>query len=86
MARRSEILIGAAIGLGMTARAATDGGADFLLVLNAGRLRVMGAPSIAAKLPIRASNSFTDRFAREQNSGPCRHPGLLRRGSLRFSA
>jgi len=37
MVRRSEILIGAAIGLGMTARAAADGGADFLLVLNAGR-------------------------------------------------
>ena len=66
MVRRSEILIGAAIGLGMTARAAADGGADFLLVLNAGRLRVMGAPSIAAMLPIRASNSFTDHFAREE--------------------
>ncbi len=66
MAKRLEILVGAAIGLGMTARAAADGGADFLLVLNAGRLRVMGAPSIAAMLPIRPSNSFTDRFARDE--------------------
>lgn len=64
MARGTEILVGAAIGLGMTARAAADGGADFLLALNAGRLRVMGAPSVAAMLPIRDSNAFTDAFAR----------------------
>ncbi len=66
MAKRLEILVGAAIGLGMTARAAADGGADFLLALNAGRLRVMGAPSLAAMLPIRDSNSFTDDFARQE--------------------
>lgn len=66
MAKRLEILVGAAIGLGMTARAAADGGADFLLVLSAGRLRVMGAPSLAAMLPIRDSNSFTDDFARQE--------------------
>ena len=58
--------MGAAIGLGMTARAAADGGADFLLVLNAGRLRVMGAPSLAALLPICDSNVFTDTFARRE--------------------
>jgi predicted TIM-barrel enzyme len=66
VARRSEILVGAAIGLGMTARAAADGGADFLLALNAGRLRVMGAPSLAAMLPICDSNPFTDAFARRE--------------------
>ncbi|MGG5889688.1 phosphoenolpyruvate hydrolase family protein [Falsiroseomonas sp. HC035] len=66
MAKRMEILVGAAIGLGMTARAAVDGGADFLLVLSAGRLRVMGAPSLAAMLPIRDSNAFTDAFARQE--------------------
>ena len=64
MSKRVEILVGAAIGLGMTARAAADGGADFLLALSAGRLRVMGAPSLAAMLPIRDSNAFTDEFAR----------------------
>jgi predicted TIM-barrel enzyme len=63
---RPRILVGAAIGLGMTARAAADGGADFLLVLNAGRLRVMGAPSLAAMLPIAESNGFTDAFARRE--------------------
>lgn len=66
MTRSTEIHVGAAIGLGMTARAAADGGADFLLVLNAGRLRVMGAPSVAAMLPIRDSNRFTDAFARSE--------------------
>jgi predicted TIM-barrel enzyme/transcriptional regulator with AAA-type ATPase domain len=66
MGKRIEILVGAAIGLGMTARAAADGGADFLLVLSAGRLRVMGAPSLAAMLPIRDSNRFTDDFARQE--------------------
>jgi predicted TIM-barrel enzyme len=66
MVKRVEIFVGAATGLGMTARAAADGGADFLLVLSAGRLRVMGAPSLAAMLPIRDSNAFTDAFARQE--------------------
>ena len=68
-ARPGEILVGAAIGLGMTARAAVQGGADFLLVLNAGRLRVMGAASNAALLPIREANGFTDDFARHEILG-----------------
>ncbi len=66
MAKRPDILVGAAIGLGMTARAAADGGADFVLALNAGRFRVMGAPSLAAMLPISDSNAFTDGFARSE--------------------
>jgi predicted TIM-barrel enzyme len=67
--RSGEILVGAAIGLGMTARAAAQGGADFLLALNAGRLRVMGAASNAAMLPLRCSNSFTAAFARQEIVG-----------------
>ncbi|MDP4026458.1 phosphoenolpyruvate hydrolase family protein [Methylobacterium sp. NEAU 140] len=62
----TDLLVGAAIGLGMTARAAAQGGADFLLALNAGRLRVMGAPSVAALFPIREANGFTDAFARSE--------------------
>lgn len=65
-AGHGELIVGAAMGLGMTARAAADGGADFLLALSAGRLRVMGAPSLAAMLPIRDSNAFTDEFARQE--------------------
>jgi predicted TIM-barrel enzyme/transcriptional regulator with AAA-type ATPase domain len=67
--RPGEIRVGAAIGLGMTARAAVQGGADFLLALNAGRLRVMGAASNAAMLPIREANGFTDSFARHEILG-----------------
>ncbi|HEV7437935.1 MAG TPA: phosphoenolpyruvate hydrolase family protein [Pseudorhizobium sp.] len=62
----AEPLVGAAIGVGMTAEAAERGGADFLLALNAGRYRVMGAPSIAAMLPLDGANEFTDRFARRE--------------------
>src|SRR3546814_11368057 len=47
-----RFLIGAAIGSGNIALAAERGGADFLLAINAGRLRNMGAPSIACMLPI----------------------------------
>jgi predicted TIM-barrel enzyme len=61
-----EPLVGAAIGLGMTAEAAERGGADFLLALNAGRYRAMGAASIAAMLPLADSNGFTDSFARRE--------------------
>jgi predicted TIM-barrel enzyme/DNA-binding NtrC family response regulator len=61
-----EPLVGAAIGLGMTAEAAERGGADFLLALNAGRYRAMGTASIAAMLPLADSNAFTDAFARRE--------------------
>ncbi len=67
--RAGDILVGAAIGLGMTGRAAAQGGADFLVALNAGRLRVMGAPSNVAMLPLRDSNRFTMGFARAEIVG-----------------
>lgn len=60
------LLVGGAIGVGMTAEAAVRGGADFLLALNAGRYRVMGAASLAALLPLSNSNQFTDQFARRE--------------------
>ena len=40
----AKFLIGAAIGSGNTALAAERAGADFLLAINAGRLRNMGGP------------------------------------------
>lgn len=61
-----SLLIGGAIGIGMTAEAAVRGGADFLLALNAGRYRVMGAASLAALLPLSNANQFTDQFARRE--------------------
>ena len=73
----SPFLIGAAIGSGSTALAAERGGADFLLALNAGRLRNMGAPSIACMLPIRDAQQLTVRFAREELLAQCTIPILL---------
>ncbi len=60
---RRRFLVGAAIGTGMAAQSAMRGGADFLLALSAGRLRCMGAPSLAAMLPFRENNSLVMDFA-----------------------
>lgn len=61
-----RFLVGAAIGTGMTAKAAAKGGADFLLALNAGRLRVLGAPSISSMLPLSDNNQAVLRFSRAE--------------------
>ncbi|HYG89169.1 MAG TPA: phosphoenolpyruvate hydrolase family protein [Azospirillum sp.] len=60
---RHTLLVGAAIGTGLAARAAARGGADFLLALAAGRFRTMGASSIATMLALRDSNAFVADFA-----------------------
>ena len=73
-ANRSDFLVGAAIGTGMTARAAARGGADMLLALHAGRLRVMGAPSIACMLPLADSNRAVLDFARAEILGRVDRP------------
>ncbi len=72
-----KFLIGAAIGSGSMALAAERGGADFLLAINAGRLRNMGAPSIACMLPILEAGRLTESFAREELLAQCRIPVLL---------
>jgi predicted TIM-barrel enzyme/transcriptional regulator with AAA-type ATPase domain len=59
-------MLGAAIGSGMTARAAERAGADFVLALNAGRFRAMGGSSPASILPIRDSNAFVESFGRSE--------------------
>ncbi|MEM9241893.1 MAG: phosphoenolpyruvate hydrolase family protein, partial [Pseudomonadota bacterium] len=61
--RKSDKLVGAAVGSGIVARAAEQGGADFLLAINAGRLRSMGVPSIACMLPIHHAADLTWEFA-----------------------
>lgn len=77
MRTANKFLIGAAIGSGSTALAAERGGADFLLALNAGRLRNMGAPSIACMLPILNAARLTEAFAREELLPQCRIPVFL---------
>lgn len=61
-----SFMLGAAIGSGMTARAAERAGADFVLALNAGRFRAMGGSSPASVLPIRDSNAFVAAFGRSE--------------------
>ncbi|CAO3452070.1 hypothetical protein [Azospirillum largimobile] len=60
---RHTLLVGAAIGTGLAARAAARGGADLLLALTAGWFRTMGASSIATMLALRDSNAFVADFA-----------------------
>ncbi|MDC7789367.1 phosphoenolpyruvate hydrolase family protein [Rhodoplanes sp. TEM] len=69
--------IGAAIGAGLVARSAVRGGADFILALNAGRVRVMGAPSAVCMLPIHESNAFVAAFARTEILGRVDVPVLF---------
>ena len=64
-----RFLIGAAIGVGMVARSAELGGADFLLALAVGRLRIQGAPSVAAMLPTHDANGCVAAFARREILG-----------------
>ena len=66
LSKPNSTLVGAAIGTGMAAQAASRGGADFILALNAGRLRSMGAPSILSLLALRRSNDFVLDFAQSE--------------------
>lgn len=66
LSKPNSTLVGAAIGTGMAALAASRGGADFILALNAGRLRSMGAPSLFSLLALRSSNDFVLEFARSE--------------------
>src|SRR5687768_13313883 len=52
-------LTGAAVGSGMTAAAAAEGGADFLLALSAGVFRMQGVGSMAALMPYGNANRLT---------------------------
>ncbi|MER8576752.1 phosphoenolpyruvate hydrolase family protein [Mesorhizobium sp. M1409] len=66
LSKPNSSLVGAAIGTGMAAQAASRGGADFILALSAGRLRSMGAPSIFSLLALRKSNDFVLDFAQSE--------------------
>ncbi len=70
-------MIGAAIGIGMVARSAEMGGADFLLALAAGRLRIRGAPSIASMLPTHDANACVEKFGRAEILGKVALPVMF---------
>jgi transcriptional regulator with PAS, ATPase and Fis domain len=63
MIRERRALVGAAVGAGMTAAAAEEGGADLLMVLNAGHFRLQGINSVAALLPYSNANALTWEIA-----------------------
>ena len=72
-----QFIVGAAIGSGSVALAAERGGADILLAINAGRLRNMGAPSIASMLPILDARSLSEPFAQQELLSQCTVPVLV---------
>ena len=78
--RRGSFLVGAAVGAGAPAAAAEKGGADFILALSAGRMRIMGAASIASMFPIREARAFVDNFAAAELLGRCSIPVIYGAG------
>ena len=55
-------LLGVALGSGITAKHAEEGGADFLLALNSGRYRQLGRGSLAGFLSFEDSNGLVMNF------------------------
>jgi two-component system response regulator AtoC len=72
-----RFLIGAAIGVGMVARSAELGGADFLIALAVGRLRIQGAPSVASMLPTHDANACVAQFGRTEILGKVALPVMF---------
>lgn len=72
--QRKDLIVGAAIGSGAIAMAAVEGGVDFILALNAGRFRIMGAASPLSMLPVRESNAFSMSFAVDELLNRCPVP------------
>ena len=69
-----HFLVGAAVGSGLAAIAAQRGGADFLLALNAGWLRVRGASSITSILPVADGNRAVLTLGRDEIIPQCDLP------------
>jgi len=57
-----QYLLGVAVGSGLTAKYAEEGGADLLLVLNSGKYRQLGRSSIAGFMPFEDSNGLVMNF------------------------
>lgn len=69
-----KFLFAAVVGSGLTAKAADNAGADYLLALNAGRFRVQGASSLTSFLPVRPANEWVMEFAEREMLGRCTAP------------
>src|SRR5688572_18048892 len=69
--RTAGRLVAVVAGSGQVARCAVDAGADFLLVLNAGAYRSLGAGSLASFLAYGNANDQTERLLREHILPSC---------------
>jgi DNA-binding NtrC family response regulator/predicted TIM-barrel enzyme len=73
-----EPLVGAAVGSGMTAAAAEEGGADFVMILSAGYFRLQGVSSASSLLPHADANALTwDIASRHVLTRLSRTPAVL---------
>ncbi|WP_018924549.1 phosphoenolpyruvate hydrolase family protein [Salsuginibacillus kocurii] len=59
-------IIGAAVGSGLSAKQAHEGGADFILALNAGRFRASGVSSLACMMPFANGNETVFQFGSKE--------------------
>lgn len=64
--KQRQQIVGAAVGSGLSAKAAEAGGADLLMVLTAGYFRMHGLSSMAALLPYANANELAWKIATEQ--------------------
>jgi DNA-binding NtrC family response regulator/predicted TIM-barrel enzyme len=71
--RAAGRLVAVVAGSGQVARCAVDAGADFLLVLNAGAYRALGAGSLASFLAYGNANDQTERLLRDHILPSCGH-------------
>lgn len=62
----SKFLVGVTAGSGSVAAITAHSGADFILAINASRLRNMGAPSIACMLPLADATDQVETYARRE--------------------
>lgn len=61
--KQGRYILGVAVGAGISARSASEGGADFLLSLNSGKFRQMGLGSLGGYLSNANSNQFVMDFS-----------------------
>lgn len=63
---QNKPIIGVAVGSGLSAKQAVEGGADLLLVLNAGRFRTIGVSSLGCMMPFANSNEMVMNFGTQE--------------------
>jgi predicted TIM-barrel enzyme len=65
MRGRSEPIVGAGAGVGISAKGEEEGGADLIVIYNSGRYRMAGRGSLAGMMPYGDANGVVLEMARE---------------------